>query len=235
MNPIKYLTDQDFSIQDGKKGPILANNLKGVSIVLFYSKKCPYCGVALKTFLNLAKMIPNCTFAMLNVSTFYNVAQVSQKTIAPIDVVPYIVLYVNTRPFMRYNGEKTEEEMGGFIMNVLNHIQSKKNFSTMKIDHIDELPKINGAIPFNLVCDSENSCYLSFGEAYSKDGSNNNRNDSSVQNGHSGYGALANQERQRLQGQDNYMAQRNPNQLNGLMYGQSSNPQRNNYDNFSGM
>ena len=235
MNPIKYLADTDFKLVEGKKGLLLANNLPGVSIVLFYSKKCEYCAQCIPVFVNLSRMIPSCQFAMLNVSTYYNVASSSAKTIAPIDVVPYIVLYVNGRPFMRYNGEKTPEDLGGFIQNVLNHIQSRKNFSTMKVDHQHEIPAYSIAVPYNVVCEGD-ECYLSFGEAYTKDNPNkkDGNNGNAVSQGHAGYGGMANNNQPRYQGQEHYAPQRRPGMLSGLEHGRA--PQRHEgFNQYSGM
>lgn len=169
MNSLLFLSEQDFSIQQGKKGHVLCNNLPGVSLVLFYSKKCPHCVNAFPVFETLPQVVPGCRFALLNVSTNVNVARMSQRTIAPITVVPFIILYVNGRPFMKYNGEKSLRSISNFVNEVLARIQSKKNFSSStKVEHDeDDIPEYSVGIPFNMVCEGE-QCYLTFNEAYRK-------------------------------------------------------------------
>lgn len=169
MNSLIFLSEQDFSIQQGKKGYLLCNNIPEVSLVLFHSKQCPYCSDIFTIFQNLPRIVFGCKFAVLNISSNVNVARMSQQTIAPITHVPFIVLYVNGRPFMKYNGEKSLGAVAGFVNEVLSRIQSKKNFSSnTRVDHGDaEIPEYSIGIPFNLVCEGE-QCYLTFSEAYSR-------------------------------------------------------------------
>lgn len=165
---IHYLKTSDFFIAEGKKGKVLCTHLKDVSFVMFYSKECVYCNEIFPVFKNLSQQIPNCSFAVLNISVNPDVVFASQKTIAKIDSVPYLVLYVNGRPFVRYTGSRRFEDIGKFIIEILKRVQSKKNFMDMKYEVMEtELPKIAGAIPFNIVCEND-TCYLTFGEAYRK-------------------------------------------------------------------
>jgi thioredoxin-like negative regulator of GroEL len=101
---------------------------------------------------------------------FPGVAQKAQQTIAPITHVPFIILYVNGRPFMRYNGKKTYEDISTFVNEVLSRIQSKRNFSSspsqLNVEDND-IPEYASGIPFNMVCEGE-TCYLTFNEAYKK-------------------------------------------------------------------
>lgn len=169
MNSLLFLNEQDFSIQQGKKGHILCNNLPGLSLVLFYSTRCEYCPMMVEIFKKLPHYVPGCQFALLNISTYQNVAWMSQKTIAPITYVPFVVLYVNGRPFMKYNGEKRLQDIAGFVNEVLSRIQNKKNFSSsnIRVENEETIPEYCSGIPFNLVCEGE-MCYLSFAEAYKK-------------------------------------------------------------------
>lgn len=168
MNSLLFLTQSDFSIQQGKKGNILCTNLSGVSLVLFYSKQCPHCSDVFPVFQTLPRIVPGCQFALLNISAYPGVAGMSQKTIAPLTHVPFIILYVNGRPFMKYNGQKSLNAISGFVNEVLQRIQSKKNFSSnTRIENENEIPEYAAGIPFNLVCEGE-QCYLTVSEAYKK-------------------------------------------------------------------
>ncbi len=172
MNSLIFLSDQEFSIQEGKKGKILCNNLPGVSLVLFFSERCPHCVQMFPIFKTLPQLIQGCQFAAINISTYQNVAEMSQRTISPITHVPFIILYVNNRPFIRYNGAKTLRDVSNFINEVLSRIQNKKQFINPKlgIDDMEAIPEYSIGIPFNMVCDANGSdnCYLTFGEAYKK-------------------------------------------------------------------
>ena len=154
----------------------MCNNLSGISLVLFFSKQCVHCGDVFPIFTDLHRSIPGCKFAVLNISMYPSVAMKSQQTIAPITHVPFIILYVNGRPFMKYNGKRTYQDLYNFVGEVLSRIQNKKSVSSggnnnvnqMKMEDGDSIPEyVGGVIPFNVHCD-ENQCYLTFNEAYKK-------------------------------------------------------------------
>lgn len=168
MNSIIFLSDQDFSVQNGKKGKVLCNNLQGISLVLFFSQQCPHCNDVFPDFSKLPNAIPGCQFAVLNISKFPIVAQKAQQTIIPITEVPFIILYVNGRPFLRYNGKRTYNDIGNFVIEVLARIQGKRNFSGNTQQQIasedgEVLTYVNGLIPYNIHCDNE-TCYLTVSE-----------------------------------------------------------------------
>jgi len=123
---------------------------------------------AFPVFSALPQSIPGCQFAVLNISMYPGVAHKAQQTIAPITHVPFIILYVNGRPFMKYNGKKTYEDISNFVNEVLSRIQNKRSFSTARVDVEDsDIPDYAIGIPFNMVCEGE-MCYLTFNEAYKK-------------------------------------------------------------------
>jgi hypothetical protein len=169
MNSLIFLTEEDFSIQQGKKGYIMCNNIPGVSLVLFFGNRCDHCPPVKDAFNYLPRAVQGCQFALVNLSTNVNIAYMSKKTIAPIEHVPFIILYVNGRPFMKYNGDKTVQALANFVIEVLSRLQSKKNFTNnTKVEHGDaDIPEYASGIPFNMVCEGE-QCYLTFSEAYNK-------------------------------------------------------------------
>ena len=90
----------------------------------------------------------------------------SKDTIAPIGYVPYIVLYIQGKPFMRYNGPHDGQEIRRFVIEVANKVQSKQKFSP-------EVVKDNakGGIPeycigHPLCGEDDKVCYLPFDDAY---------------------------------------------------------------------
>lgn len=170
MSSIQYLTVKDFSLQDGKKGKLLCNNLRGFSFVMFYSRQCPHCEQVFPIFKELSRQMNMCAFAMINVSDNPGVVYASHKTVSPIKDVPYLILYINGHPFVKYTGARTMEEIYGFLVEMLKRVQSstKKNFMETKFDVEDEeIPAWSTGIPFNVVCDKDGeNCYLSFNEAY---------------------------------------------------------------------
>lgn len=168
MASILFLSDKDFNIQDGKKGKVLClKQQSGVTFCLFHSDQCTHCNLLYPVFKQLPKIIPNCSFALLNVSKYMNVVKASMDTISQITEVPYMILFVNGRPFMRYTGQRTLEEIESFIQDILSRFRSKKNFSIagVKGNTIENEVKgpVGFGIPYNMVCDKD-VCYLTLQE-----------------------------------------------------------------------
>ena len=169
MSSLVFLSENDFSIQQGKKGYILCTNLPSISLVLFYSKQCNSCNDTIPIFQRLPQLVYGCQFSLLNVSNNMGVVAMSNKTSVPLTHVPFIILYVNGKPFMKYNGPKTLKDIANFVNEVLSRIKSTNNFSSnSRVDIEDEIPDYSIGIPFNLKCESE-ICYLTFNQAYKKD------------------------------------------------------------------
>ena len=87
----------------------------------------------------------------------------SKRCINPLTVVPYIVLHIDGKPYMRYNGPYDIEELKRFIFDVSNEIRSQRQNQhqnpkqqAAKSDEIKHYrPNYNDDV-----------CYLDVNEAY---------------------------------------------------------------------
>ena len=170
MSGLLFLTSDDFNIQRGVKGPIMCTSIQGFSLILFYSTECNHCQSLIPIFKRMPGSVGGCQFGMINVSHNKQCVILSRNTIAPIKVVPYIVLYINGKPHMRYDGPYVAEEIGRFIVEVSRSVQKQESLE--KDDRIKQDPK--GGIPAYTIghplCGPDDRvCYLEFDEAYSKD------------------------------------------------------------------
>jgi thioredoxin-like negative regulator of GroEL len=104
---------------------------------------------------------------MINVSTNKSIVEMSRETIAPVKYVPYIVLYINGKPFMVYKGPYDEGEIRNFVVEVANNVQKKQQFSKEKVkeDKPGELPAYCIGQP---LCGNDKVCYLTFTGAYTE-------------------------------------------------------------------
>ncbi len=163
MTSFRYLTDKEFGVEQGKKGNILCTNISGISVVLFYSKECQHCLSVLPIFIKLASQIRSVQFAALNVTTYPRVPQMSNKTVAPITEVPFIVLFVNGRPFIKYIGKHTTQEIGTFVFEMAQRLQGSTNFAVPKTSEVidNEIPAYALSKPYNVVCEND-MCYINF-------------------------------------------------------------------------
>lgn len=163
---LKYLTASNFEVLQGQKGRILCNNLQGISVVLFYSKDCVYCQNALPIFNKLPSSIRSVTFCALNVTNHPSIVNMSNETIDPIRVVPYIVLYVNSKPFVRYKGKFTYNDIGEFVFELSKRLQSKQRFTISNKDNDTEVIDNEVIPPYAICkeynCSSDGVCYLNF-------------------------------------------------------------------------
>ena len=170
MTGLLFLTTDDFQIQRGSKGNIMCTNIQGFSLILFYSTQCEHCQSLIPIFKRLPGSVGGCQFGMINVSHNKQCVIMSRQTIAPINVVPYIVLYINGKPYMRYNGPHDQREIGRFIVEVSQKVQKKDNF--IKEENVKEDPQ--GGIPAYTIgkplCGPDDKvCYLDFNDAYGSD------------------------------------------------------------------
>jgi thiol-disulfide isomerase/thioredoxin len=167
MSGLLFLSSDDFTINKGSKGSILCNSIPGFSLILFYSTQCTYCQTLIPIFKKLPGTIGGCQFGMINVSTNKRCVLMSKNTIAPIKYVPYIVLYIQGKPFMRYNGPHDSSELRRFVIEVANKIKNKQKFTSDKVkDDGKHIPAYTIGKP---LCGDENGvCYLEFKEAYQK-------------------------------------------------------------------
>lgn len=165
MAGLLFLNSQDFMVSQGTKGNILCNKIPGFSLILFYSTQCNFCQELIPIFKRLPGTINNCQFGMINVSQNKDCVRMSKNTIAPLKYVPYIVLYINGRPFMVYKGPPQPSEIKRFVIDVANNVQKKQQFvKTATIKKDKNIPEYCIGNP--LCGEEENVCYLEESVAY---------------------------------------------------------------------
>jgi thiol-disulfide isomerase/thioredoxin len=169
MSGLLFLSSEDFTVQRGTKGNILCNTIPGFSLILFYSTQCPHCQQLIPIFKKLPGTIGGCQFGMINISTNKQCVRMSKETIAPISYVPYVVLYVSSKPFMQYKGPYDINEIKRFVLEVAQKINNKQKFSaeSAKEDLIKKgIPEFTIGHP---LYGEDNVTYLHFDEAYGPD------------------------------------------------------------------
>lgn len=177
MSGLLFLNADDFHNQNSSKGILLCNNIQGFSLILFYSTQCEYCKDLLPIFKQLPGVVGGCQFGMINVSHNKKCVMMSKNTIAPISEVPYIILYVNGKPYMRYKGPHDGREISRFIVEVAKKVQSdgehtnNTQSSTSNRQEQKGVENTKSVIPsytigVPLKGDDEKVCYLEFNNAY---------------------------------------------------------------------
>lgn len=167
MSGLLFLSPEDFHVTRGTRGNILCHSIPGFSLILFYSNQCEHCQIINPIFRKLPGTIGGCQFGMTNVSVSKEVVRMSRDTIAPITYVPYIVLYINGKPFMKYQGPYDADEIKKFVLAVSNNLQNKQKFSSDTVkDDSKSIPAYTIGHP--LKGQDDRVCYLEFDNAYGK-------------------------------------------------------------------
>jgi len=171
MSGLLFLSSEDFFTVNGTKGNIMCHSIPGISLILFYSTQCEHCQKLIPIFKLLPGTLGGCQFGMINVSTNRECVKMSQNTIAPITYVPYIILFIGGKPFMKYQGPHDINEIKRFVFEVAQKMRTKQKFTDggkIKIDK--EGLKIPAYTIGHPLCggDGDDVCYLTMEEAYQK-------------------------------------------------------------------
>ena len=147
----------------------MCHSIPGMSLILFYSTQCEFCQKLIPIFKFLPGTLGGCQFGMINVSTNRECVKMSQGTIAPITYVPYIVLFMGGKPFMKYQGPYDANEIKRFVFEVAQKMKNKQKFTD---DAKIKMNKNNHEIPAYTIgrplCGEDGVCYLTMEEAYKK-------------------------------------------------------------------
>ena len=185
MSGLLFLTTEDFHISKGNNGNIMCTNIPGFSLILFYSTQCSHCNILIPIFKQLPVNLGGCQFGMINVSLNKDCIFMSRDTISDIKVVPYIILYINGKPYMRYQGPHNTNEISRFIIEVSSKVQEnnktiskneqqnqqqnqqKNEQQNQQQNHTSNKNSIPAyTIGRPLIGEDDNVCYLDFNDAY---------------------------------------------------------------------
>lgn len=140
MSGILFLGGDDFCVRAGEKGNMLClSGWKGLTLVMFYSKECQFCHKLINKFKQLPTIVNGCKFAMCCINRHFDIVEKSKNTIAPIEYVPDVILFVDGAPYIRYDGPHEVEDIKAFIFNVYEKLQ-KTCFSNQPQQPQQQLP-----------------------------------------------------------------------------------------------
>lgn len=169
MSGLLFLTSDDFEIKtDKKNNNILEHSVRGFTLILFYSTNCVHCNRLIPILKQLPGSISGCLFGMINVNKNTLVIKKSQNTITPLTYVPYIILYYNGRPYMRYDGPSTINDIQIFVRNVTDSIKRQIETDDQSNQDSDKhycIPEYCIARPTKGGL-NDDVCYYNFTEAY---------------------------------------------------------------------
>tara|TARA_A100000164_G_C21803551_1_gene721868 strand:- start:409 stop:936 length:528 start_codon:yes stop_codon:yes gene_type:complete len=175
MSGLLFLTADDFSLINDENGnKVMINKINNFSLILFYSTHCTHCKNIVQIMKQLPGTVTGCQFGIINVSKNKQTIRMSKNTITPLTYVPYIILYYNKRPYMRYDGDINDiHEIQTFVKEVadsiLQQVNSQRNNPQHSVndDYHVSIPEYCIAKPTKGGL-QENICYVNFSDAYYK-------------------------------------------------------------------
>ena len=162
MNNLLYLDNDDFQCRNTEKGQVLSINTPDMTLVLFYSTKCPHCHDLIPIFKNLPDIVKGCNFGFINISKHPNIVEWASNTNTKITYVPLVIMYVNGLPYARYDGPRDLNQIKNFIIEINKHVQDKINFTNSKQNNV----VINSSTLGIPMEHNEKVCYLPVKIAY---------------------------------------------------------------------
>lgn len=178
MSNLLFLTADDFELRKGTKGNIVCNDIPGYSLILYYSTQCPHCKNLIPIFKRLPGSVSGCQFGMINVSKNKNIVHMSKNSVAPLKYVPYIILYINGKPCMRYDGPANIASLQRFVVEVSHKFKGqaftqqtqRQTASSGEQAQIRQRPnRIPEYCIGKPLCGDGEVCYLDFDDAYVKE------------------------------------------------------------------
>jgi thiol-disulfide isomerase/thioredoxin len=124
---MEYYTDREFYIDKGLRGLVLCTRAKELVLMMFEKPGCPYCTGAKPILARLAEhWAGTLRVRSVNLHTYPSLIDMSQQTIAPLTMVPTIILYTNGRPYVMYDGDITEPGLFEFCRSMVAQIRARQ-------------------------------------------------------------------------------------------------------------
>lgn len=172
------LNADSFRKLKGSKGYVLGiPNANNLTFVMFYSTQCEYCDQAMPELARLSRHLRENNLpiqvAVCDVGKNRAVIKEAADTVDPIKYVPYSVIYLKDRPYVRYNGNKVAEEIYKYLIEVMRRIDTKQQFvradarqgQQQDDEEKEEMPQgPSMGVPYNMVTE-QSVCYLTSEEA----------------------------------------------------------------------
>ena len=163
---------ESFKKIKGNRGFVLGiPNAQNLTLLMFYSIQCTYCDQAMPELEKLSRFVIDknlpINIAVCDIMKNKKVIQESADTVDPIKFVPYMPIYLDDKPYLRYNGKKTAEEMLNYLIEVLKRVSTRQKFVQRQQVKEEEQSHVSQAegVPYNVVCEGD-VCYLTQDELF---------------------------------------------------------------------
>ena len=122
MKHLLNLSSDDFFFERTARGQMICNGIPGLSLVMFYGKKCKNCAVVLPEFRKLPEIMSGCEFGIIDIVAHSAIYTRSLDSDLPITNVPFMLLFYNGKPYMQYRHIMTARNIHQFLIDVSKQI-----------------------------------------------------------------------------------------------------------------
>jgi hypothetical protein len=131
MSSISFLNSSNF-ILIGTQNKSLGINISGPVLVFFKMQTSEPSNEFEPVFVKLSNIDVRISYGILDVTRNKDVVQWSRQTSTPITAVPILILYLNGKPYAKFNGTKNIPSLQNFITKALQTIPSASGQSFMQ-------------------------------------------------------------------------------------------------------
>lgn len=160
---VYILQDENFNLlisNSGKK--LLCTGIPDISLILFHTPDCEYCGELKETFKTMGQLVQGVSFAMCNLRQCPKTLQLSKESTTVFQFVPYVLCYINGKPYAKYEGDRSIKGLKDFIQLVFTNVESFKTSPQLQKDELNDQVSNDTYTPIN----KAKRCYLTMDEAY---------------------------------------------------------------------
>jgi hypothetical protein len=158
-----------FNLQRVGEKLTMCTKIPGISMILFWTKDCEFCGELKDIIKELPNRVPNMKFGTCNIGISARgqdgnvvdkpVHRMCMGSTTPINHVPFMISYINNKPYKIYEGERTMSHVIKFVSSILADVQRGPSKAKTQDDGAIET---YGAIPKGRA----KRCYLTVESAY---------------------------------------------------------------------
>jgi len=125
---VQQLTNNNFTLS-GKK--LIVSGVPEICLVFFKLQTCKGCEAFEPIFYELANSYSKIGYAILNVTMFRNVIDMSRPSSTPITATPTIIMYINGNPYAKYKEGMKKDILSikQFIDNILIKVNQQRSIS----------------------------------------------------------------------------------------------------------
>lgn len=116
---VHTLTHHNFTVLGSHKKTLCVNINVKLLLVFFKMDTCNICAQFEPIFYQLSQTDTRVSYGILNITQNREIAIWSRQTSTPINAVPTLILYVDGKPHVKFNGNKNIPSIQNFITQAL--------------------------------------------------------------------------------------------------------------------